>query len=113
MRAVQLNRKLVLEAPQKVADGAGGFTVSWTALGSLWASIEARTGSETLGGGVTPVSRMNYRIVVRAAPPGAASRPVPDQRFREGARVFVIKAVANRDPSARYLTCFAQEETAV
>ena len=55
-------------------------------------------------------SAMGYRITVRAAPVGAPSRPRPDQRFREGARVFRILAVAERDAVGRYLTCFAEEE---
>ena len=33
MSAPRLNRKLVLEAPTRVADGAGGYTVTWAALG--------------------------------------------------------------------------------
>ncbi|MEM1004270.1 MAG: head-tail adaptor protein, partial [Pseudomonadota bacterium] len=43
---------------------------------------------------------------------GSSMRPAPDQRFREGARQFVIRAVAERDPRGQYLTCFADEEVA-
>jgi len=109
MTTPRLNRKLVLEAPERVADGGGGFTEVWVALGALWAEVSARVGGERAESGV-PVSATSYRIVVRAAPQGAASRPVPEQRFREGARVFVIKAVAERDSDGMYLTCFAEEE---
>ena len=49
---------------------------------------------------------------MRASPPDAPSRPVAGQRLREGARIFVIHAVADDPGMARYLTCFAQEETA-
>lgn len=109
MRAPHLNRRLVLEAPVRTPDDAGGFSESWVALGEVWAELSARTGRErAVAGG--PVSAVSYRIVVRAAPVGAASRPQPDQRFREGARLFVILAVAERDPEGRYLTCFADEE---
>ncbi|OWU85309.1 tail protein [Oceanicola sp. 22II-s10i] len=104
-----LNRELVLEAPVRVADGAGGFSESWAALGTLWAEVSARTGRERDAGGVA-VAQTGYRIVVRGAPVGAPSRPMPDQRFREGARVFRIEAVAERDGGGRYLTCFAREE---
>ena len=55
---------------------------------------------------------MSYRIVVRAAPMGSDARPRPDQRFREGARVFAIRAVAEEDAAGRYLVCFADEEVA-
>lgn len=111
MKLPHLNRKLDLEAPVRVADGAGGYTESWTALGSVWAEVTARTGIERFKAGVQ-VSRVSYRIVVRAAPQGSDRRPQPDQRFREGGRVFLIRAVADRDPNGAYLTCFADEEVA-
>jgi head-tail adaptor len=109
--SVDLNRKLVLEEAARVADGAGGFTETWTAQGALWAHVKAGSGRERFGSGVT-VSSVPYRITVRAAPVGAASRPKPEQRFREGARVFRIVGVAEYDRDARYLTCFALEEVA-
>lgn len=109
MTIPHLNRKLVLEAPQKVADGAGGYTESWAVLGTHWAEVRSRGGRERAEAGV-PVSSVSYKIVVRGASFGSASRPKPDQRFREGTRQFVIQAVAERDPEGRYLTCFADEE---
>ncbi len=111
MKAPHLNRLLVLEAPEKLADGSGGFTETWAALGNHWAEVSARSGAERSIAGV-PVSRVSYRIVVRGAPQGSSMRPAPDQRFREGERLFVIRAVADRDPRGHYLTCFADEEVA-
>jgi len=105
----RLSRELALEAPVRVADGSGGFAESWTELGRLWAEVVARTGRERDGAGL-PLAQVAYRITVRAAPVGAPSRPQPRQRFREGARVFRIEAVAERDPEGAYLTCFAREE---
>lgn len=112
MSRPHLNRPLVLEAPVRVSDGAGGHTEVWQPLGTLWAEVRARTGRETTAGGVA-VSRMGFKITVRAAPQGAPDRPTPDQRFREGTRVFVIRAVAESDAGGRYLNCFADEEVAV
>ncbi|QIE46384.1 head-tail adaptor protein [Pseudohalocynthiibacter aestuariivivens] len=112
MGRVTLNRQLVLEAPERTADGAGGYNEVWTVQGTLWAQIKARTGRE-LTGGAARVSNTAYRITVRAAPYGSPSRPRPEQRFRDGARIFRIEAVAETDPSARLLTCYAEEEVAV
>ena len=39
-------------------------------------------------------------------------RPRPDQRLREGARIFTILAVTERDPEGRFLTCITREEVA-
>jgi hypothetical protein len=42
-----LNRALVLEAPQtRVPDGAGGFALTWGALGTLWAEVVAGAGRD-------------------------------------------------------------------
>ena len=112
MTTARLNRKLVLETPERISDGAGGFVVDWQVLGTLWAQVTARVGRET-SLGEAPISTMSYRIVVRATPYGAPDRPKPEQRFRDGARLFLIRAVAEEDSDGRYLTCFATEEMAV
>ena len=52
---------------------------------------------------------MRYRIVVRGAPVGAPSRPRPEQRLREGGRVFYILTVAEHDADGRYLEIVAEE----
>ncbi len=108
--AYRLNRKLVLEMPARVPDGAGGFSESWMALGTVWAQVIARTGRETAGI-AAPLSRVAYKIIMRAAPVGSDARPNPNQRFREGTRLYRILAVAEEDVDGRYLICTAQEET--
>lgn len=112
MSAPQLTRRLVLEQKAQVPDGAGGFTTEWAALGTLWAELRPGTGRDVAGEEVT-LSSIPYRITVRGAPQGAPSRPVPGQRFRDGARVFAILAVTERDAAGQFLTCFAREEMPV
>lgn len=112
MKTPRLNHKLVLEDPQKVDDGAGGFTDNWQALGTLWAQMTPLTGRE-MARAEMPISAMRYKIVVRGAPYGAPNRPKPEQRFRSGERLFAIEAVADHDPNGRYLVCFAKQETAL
>lgn len=109
MKAPHLNRALVLEAETRVPDGAGGYSASWGAVGSVWAEVVAGKGGDP-GGEEVILSRVPYRITVRAAPVGAATRPKPEQRFREGTRVFRIEAVTERDPAGHYLVCFCREE---
>ena len=111
MKTPRLNRRLILEAPQRVPDGSGGYAVNWLALGTHWAEISARGGNETIRSG-EPVSEVAYRIVLRGAPVGSPARPLPEQRFRDGARTFNIRAVVEQDTDGRYLTCFATEEMA-
>ena len=109
MSAVNLSRQLVLEEPQRVADGAGGFALVWVTLGTLWAEVLPGAGREAAGEEVL-VAAVPYRITVRGTPTGSPSRPKAGQRFREGTRLFLIQAVTERDQFGRYLTCFAREE---
>jgi SPP1 family predicted phage head-tail adaptor len=111
MKPPRLNRSLVLEGPLRQADGAGGFTDDWQSLGILWGEVKARPGRE-IAAASTTVSRVPYRITVRAAPYGGPSRPVPGQRFRDGERIFRINAVAEKDANAQFLVCFTDEEVA-
>ncbi len=108
MMSPKLNRRLILEERVRVADGAGGFTESWVSKGAIWAKLEARGGAEQqLGARVISVSK--FRVITRAAPFGADSRPRPDQRFREGGRTFDILAVGEYDEAGRYLEIWAEE----
>lgn len=109
MGRVSLNRQMMLETPQRVPDGAGGYVETWRQLGLLWVELRARSGREA-SGEETSLSRTGFRILVRAAPYGAPSRPSPEQRFREGARVFRIRSVAEYDQAGRFLSCLADEE---
>lgn len=106
-----LGRKLTLEAATRVGDGAGGWAETWGALGSLWAEVSPGRGREATGD-AGAVSRVPWRIIVRAAVPGSRARPVAGQRFREGARLFRILSVAEADAAGRYLACETEEETA-
>lgn len=109
MGAPNLSRRLVLEEAARVPDGAGGFTEAWVELGQLWAALKPGSGREKIGGTLA-LSAVSYEAVVRAAPFGSAARPRPDQRFRDGVRMFRILAVSDEDTDRRYLTCHCIEE---
>ena len=107
MTIPQMTRALVLEHPVQTPDGAGGFATDWQALGVIWAAIRPGAARETAN-----LSRVAYRITLRAAPYGAPSRPEAGQRFRQGVRLYQIEAVADADPKGLYLTCTTSEEVA-
>ena len=110
MTAPLLNRALELQDRQLAPDGSGGFVVSWQSLGTLYADIVSRRGTERIIGG-RMVPSVTYIITVRAAPKGAPSRPEPEQRFVDGARIFTILAVSEADRHGGYLECWAEEGT--
>ena len=109
MTAVSLSRRLSLEAPSRVPDGMGGFAETWSELGQHWAEVTPGRG-RSVATGELELSSAVVEIVVRGAPVGAISRPLPGQRFREGARLWRILSVTERDPSGRYLSCTTIEE---
>lgn len=111
MSGPRLTSKLVLERLEAVPDGAGGQHESWVALGVIWGEVTPRSGRESVGE-AGQVSMTGFRITVRAAPQGHSARPLPDQRFRDGARVFRINSVTEADPGGRFLSCICDEELA-
>ncbi len=106
----RFSRMLELEAPVRSADGAGGFSGSWSVLGTHWGTVEPGSGRLESGEGY-PRARVPYRIIIRAVPPTSVARPKPGYRFRDGTRVFEIRAVQDSS-DARFLTCLVDEEEA-
>jgi SPP1 family predicted phage head-tail adaptor len=104
----RLSSRLTLEAPQRVADSGGGWQVTWQALGTLWAELRPVHGRETVSG-ARESTRVTHRVTVRAAPEGSPRRPVAEQRFRQGGRLFAIRGVADQDGTGAYLTCWVEE----
>ena len=109
MNPPHLNRLMALQAAVQSPDGMGGFTTLWQTLGSHWVHLKAGAGRETAAGEQL-LGQVAYRITLRAAPPGDAARPKPGQRLVEGERCFLIRAVADLGPEARYLICHCHEE---
>lgn len=77
----------------------------------LWGEVKPRSGRETIGE-TGQVSVTGFRITVRGSAQGHSARPLPEQRFRDGARVFRINSVTEADPGGRFLLCLSDEEVA-
>ena len=108
MRRPVLNTELVLEAPERVADGGGGASLNWVPMGTLWGEVRPSSARERLLGG-RMASKVTHRILIRHAPEGSPRRPRADCRFRSGSRVFAIKGMAPAGIRGDYLTCWAEE----
>lgn len=109
MKVPRLNRRMVLEERVERPNASGGHSLDWRGLGAHWVALEAAQG-RAAGAEALATGELSLRLILRASPAGADSRPRPGQRLREGGRVFAILAVAEADPDQRYLTCFAREE---
>lgn len=104
----RFQRRLVLEERQSSPDGAGGRGELWAAVAEFGADIIARGAREGFAGG-QGVSRVSHRAQIRFVPYGDAKRPKPDQRFREGSRIFAIIGVSEADQRRGLLTCWLEE----
>lgn len=107
MDASDLTAELVLEAPGRLADGAGGWSVTWTPLGMIWANMRSVSASERQHGGRS-YGRVTHRVTVRSAPAGSPRRPGADQRFLAGDRVLNILGVSEARQQG-FLTCWCEE----
>lgn len=106
--APNLNRKLVLEQRVAAPDGGGGVIEAWQSVGSHWAALKALSAREVVAG-ERPAARVTHKLTIRSAPPGSPRRPLADQRFRLGGRIFAIKGVAEADEAGAYLVCWVEE----
>ena len=100
--AGELNRRLVLEAPVEVDDGAGGVTRSFETVTTLWANVtplaaHADVAADSLG------AIVSHLIVIRA---GRALTTF--HRLRDGERIFRI--VSLRESADRRFLEIAAEE---
>lgn len=103
-----LNRRFTLEALTPAPDGAGGLIENWTPLGEHYVSLVASGGGEREQGG-RPSARVTHKCWLRYYDFEDPARPRPDQRFREGARTYAIRAIAEADDMRRYLICWLEE----
>lgn len=108
MSSPAMNTELVLEAPRRVNDAGGGFSVVWSPVGTLWVDMRS-VGARERVSGLRESSRITHRITLRSAPANSPRRPTSECRFRQGNRVFAIRGVAAADDRNRYLTCWAEE----
>ncbi|WP_340109105.1 head-tail adaptor protein [Pikeienuella sp. HZG-20] len=103
-----LTRRLVLEERSAAPDGAGGVMEAWVERGVHWAAISPASARESAIGS-RPVSTVTHKAFIRFADYGAPGRPVADQRFREGERVFAIRGVTEADDRRERLICWLEE----
>lgn len=103
MRVGQLRTRLTLEQPVRLADGAGGFDVTWTPVTGLWANVEPISGTEKLAFDRSHAA-VSYRVTIRHRDDIA-----PDMRFVEGLRVLEIRALLDPGERGRWLECLCEE----
>jgi len=100
-----LAHRVTIESAAGASDEAGGETVTWDTLATLWAHIEPVSAGEAivaghLSGVVTHVVTLRWRDDIAGG-----------MRVAYRGRTFRILAVYDPDESRRYLVAKASEET--
>ena len=106
MKAVRigdLRQRLFLEEASRVADGGGGASESWAAVAQVWAYLWPLSGQERVEADAI-AGRVSHEVWLRHR-----DGVVPAMRFREGTRVFDIRAVLDVDERRRFLKCLVEE----
>lgn len=99
-----LRRRLAIEAPQEIDDGAGGVVRTFVETQRVWASVTATTLAD---GSVADraLGVVTHRVRLRAGAPVSTAC-----RFRIGTRVLTILAVREVDAAGRAIECLCREE---
>lgn len=98
-----LNRRLVLEAPVESADGAGGVVRSFETMATLWVSVTPVSAARQIEAARLG-ARVTHRLHLRFS-----SDITTRHRFRDGARLYRIVALRDRDGRQRFLEIEAEE----
>lgn len=98
-----LRRRLVLEAPDTTADGAGGTSGTWLPVAVVWAAIHPRYGGEAVQADRVE-GRVTHDIWVRPRADFA-----PGRRLRVDTRLFEIRAVLRPDPYVNRMRLVCEE----
>ncbi len=103
MNIGRLDRRVKLQAQLRTSDGAGGVTVAWSDVVTVWASIEPASGREAyaaqqLQGRVTHQVRMRYRSGVTTG-----------MRLVYGTRAFDIQSAVDEKGEGRSLLLTCEE----
>lgn len=98
-----LNKRITLQYQTKVADGMGGWIISYIDHATIWAAIWPVSANETIAANAVSMVvshriRIRYRSVLKA-----------DWRIRFGNRYYAIVSIINPNMANRYLDIMAKE----
>lgn len=105
MEAGTLNKRVVIQAPTRVADGMGNFTETWGEIATVWMALWPLSATETVNSMQTGMTishrgRMRYRSVMR-----------PFWRLKFGEKFYNIVSIINPNMKNEYLDILAKETT--
>lgn len=109
MKIGNLRKRISVQSEQQTADGAGGYTLTWTTLATLWADIVPATGRELYTAGHLE-GRVTHKITTRWRADLAVTS---DMRIAYNTRVFNIHAVMNDGENNQWMILLVEEGAAL
>lgn len=103
--------RITLQTEQKTSDDAGGYTLSWTNVATVWAAIESasRRASSTENVVAGQLENRSFFVFTIRYRDGVTSK----MRVLYNSRVFNIRRVINVDERKQWIEIFATEGEAV
>ncbi|MBN8531725.1 MAG: phage head closure protein [Alphaproteobacteria bacterium] len=101
--AGRLRERVTIQQPVETADTAGGVTVSWNDVATVWAEVTPLTGTESVVAAKLQ-SGVSHRVVVRYRS-GVTAR----HRLSFGGRVFAVQAVFDVEERGEFLELLVRE----
>jgi SPP1 family predicted phage head-tail adaptor len=104
----RLRRRLVIEVPVEMPDGAGGVSRDFAPRDTVWGAVKTATGQtsaerERAGRGELG---LRHSVTLRWRPDLDGT-----MRLRDGERLYAIIGVADPDGQRRLLVCLVEEVT--
>lgn len=106
MRIGDLRHQITLQAPTRIADGMGGFTVAWVDMATVWAAIWPVSATEQIQA-AQPVMTVSHRIRMRYLAGVKAA-----WRVKFGNRYFNIVSIVNPNERNQMLDLLCKEASA-
>ena len=98
-----LNKIITLQYQTRVADGYGGFQITWNDAATIFAAIWPVSASEQIQANA-PTMVVSHRIRIRYRRDIRAS-----WRIKYGEKYYGIVSITNQDMANRYLDILAKE----
>lgn len=103
MRIGELNKRISLQYSTRVADGAGGFTVTWVTAAEIYAAVWPVSAKETIEAGqaamtITHRVRIRYRANIKSS-----------WRIKLGSRYFNIVSIIDQNEAHKWLDILCKE----
>jgi SPP1 family predicted phage head-tail adaptor len=104
-----LRKQVSIQSETKTPDNAGGYTLAWTTLATVWANITPISGKEVFAAGHLE-GHATHKVTIRWRSDLVLT---PDMRLSYNSRTFNIRAVLNRGEENKQFLLYAEEGGAV